>query len=221
VKPLVLNRKKQISVMRKRHLVTYSQPESLISEQFREIRTNMKFINNNDNKIFLITSPQNGEGKSTMLSNLAVSIAKQKEKILIIDANLREPLLHTIFKIPNEIGLTNVLTGNAAFEKAIYKTEISGLEVLTSGSTSFNPAELLETKRMKELLKSISENYDIVLIDAPSILKSTETRVLANQCDGVVLVLNRGKTEIEKAIESKKILELAQAKIVGAILNEG
>jgi capsular exopolysaccharide synthesis family protein len=218
---LVLNRKKQISVMRKRHLVTYSQPESLISEQFREIRTNMKFINNNDNKIFLITSPQNGEGKSTTLSNLAVSIAKQKEKILIIDANLREPLLHTIFKIPNEIGLTNVLTGNASFEKAIYKTEISGLEVLTSGSTSFNPAELLETKRMKELLKSISENYDIVLIDAPSILKSTETRVLANQCDGVVLVLNRGKTEIEKAIESKKILELAQAKIVGAILNEG
>jgi capsular exopolysaccharide synthesis family protein len=207
--------------MRKRHLVTYSQPESLISEQFREIRTNMKFINNSDNKIFLITSPQNGEGKSTTLSNLAVSIAKQKEKILIIDANLREPLLHTIFKIPNEIGLTNVLTGNAAFEKAIYKTEISGLEVLTSGSTSFNPAELLETKRMKELLKSISENYDIVLIDAPSILKSTETRVLANQCDGVVLVLNRGKTEIEKAIESKKILELAQAKIVGAILNEG
>jgi capsular exopolysaccharide synthesis family protein len=218
---LVLNRKKQISVMRKRHLVTYSQPESLISEQFREIRTNMKFINNSDNKIFLITSPQNGEGKSTTLSNLAVSIAKQKEKILIIDANLREPLLHTIFKIPNEIGLTNVLTGNASFEKAIYKTEISGLEVLTSGSTSFNPAELLETKRMKELLKSISENYDIVLIDAPSILKSTETRVLANQCDGVVLVLNRGKTEIEKAIETKKILELAQAKIVGAILNEG
>jgi capsular exopolysaccharide synthesis family protein len=207
--------------MRKRHLVTYSQPESLISEQFREIRTNMKFINNSDNKIFLITSPQNGEGKSTTLSNLAVSIAKQKEKILIIDANLREPLLHTIFKIPNEIGLTNVLTGNASFEKAIYKTEISGLEVLTSGSTSFNPAELLETKRMKELLKSISENYDIVLIDAPSILKSTETRVLANQCDGVVLVLNRGKTEIEKAIETKKILELAQAKIVGAILNEG
>jgi capsular exopolysaccharide synthesis family protein len=217
---LVLNRKKQIRVMKKRHLVTYTQPESLISEQFREIRTNMKFINNSENKIFLITSPKNGEGKSTTISNLAVSIANQKEKTLIIDANLREPLIHSIFKIPNEIGLTNVLTGNATLEEAIYKTEITRLEVLTSGSTAFNPAELLETKRMKELLKSIAASYDIVLIDAPSVLKSTETRVLANQCDGVVLVVNRGKTEIEKAIETKKVLELAQAKIVGAILNE-
>jgi capsular exopolysaccharide synthesis family protein len=217
---LVLNRKKQISVMKKRHLVTYTQPESLISEQFREIRTNMKFINNSENKIFLITSPKNGEGKSTTISNLAVSIANQKEKTLIIDANLRDPLIHSIFKIPNEIGLTNVLTGNATLEEAIYKTEITRLEVLTSGSTAFNPAELLETKRMKELLKSLAASYDIVLIDAPSVLKSTETRVLANQCDGVVLVVNRGKTEIEKAIETKKVLELAQAKIVGAILNE-
>jgi capsular exopolysaccharide synthesis family protein len=217
---LVLNRKKQISVMKKRHLVTYTQPESIISEQFREIRTNMKFINNNENKIFLITSSKNGEGKSTTISNLAVSIAQQKEKTLIIDANLREPLIHSIFKIPNDIGLTNVLTGNATLEEAVYQTEINRLEVLTSGSTAFNPAELLETKGMKELLKSIAENYDIVLIDAPSVLKSTETRVLANQCDGVVLVVSRGKTEIDKAIETKKVLELAQAKIVGAILNE-
>ena len=206
--------------MKKRNLVTYTQPESLISEQFREIRTNMKFINNNDNKIFLITSSENGEGKSTTISNLAVSIAQQKEKTLIIDANLREPLIHSIFKIPNEIGLTHVLTGNATLEEAIYQTEINRLEVLTSGSTAFNPAELLETKRMKELLKSIAEKYDIVLIDAPAVLKSTETRVLANQCDGVVLVVSSGKTEIEKAIETKKVLELAQAKIVGAILNE-
>jgi capsular exopolysaccharide synthesis family protein len=180
----------------------------------------MKFINNSENKSFLITSPKNGEGKSTTISNLAVSIANQKEKTLIIDANLRDPLIHSIFKIPNEIGLTNVLTGNATLEEAIYKTEITRLEVLTSGSTAFNPAELLETKRMKELLKSLAASYDIVLIDAPSVLKSTETRVLANQCDGVVLVVNRGKTEIEKAIETKKVLELAQAKIVGAILNE-
>ncbi len=207
--------------MKKRQLITYSHPESLISEQFREIRTNMKFINDSKNKVFLITSPKDGEGKSTTIANLAVSMTQQKEKILIIDANLREPVIHSIFKIPNDVGLTNVLTGKASIEDAIYKTEISRLDVLTSGSTSFNPAELLETKRMKDLLKSIAESYDIVLIDAPAVLKSTETRVLANQSDGVVLIMNRGKTEIEKAIETKKVLELAHAKIVGAILNEG
>ena len=180
----------------------------------------MKFINNRENKIFLITSPKNGEGKSTTIANLAVSMTQQKEKILVIDANLREPVLHSIFKIPNEAGLTDVLTGKANLEEAIYKTEITRLDVLTSGSSSFNPAELLESERMKELLTSIARTYDIVLIDAPSVLKSTETRILANQCDGVVLVVNRGKTEIEKAIETKKVLELAHARIVGAILNE-
>lgn len=218
---LALNRKKQISKMKRRHLVTYSHPESIISEQFREIRTNMKFINKSENKIFLVTSPKDGEGKSTMVANLAVSMAQQKEKILVIDANLREPIIHSIFKIPNEKGLTNVLTGHTALEDALYQTEVSRLEVLTSGSHSFNPAELLETRGMKELLKRLAELYDVVLIDAPSAIKSTETRVIANQCDGVVLVLNKGKTEIELAIETKKVLELAHAKIVGAILNEG
>ncbi len=155
-----------------------------------------------------------------MTANLAISMAQQKERVLLIDANLREPIIHTIFKIPNEVGLTNLLMEQVTLEETVFKTEIGNLAILTSGSTSTNPAELLGNDRMSELMDEVANSYDIVLIDSPSVLHFTETRVLANQCDGVVLILNRGKTKPEKAIEAKRILELANAKLVGAIVNE-
>jgi capsular exopolysaccharide synthesis family protein len=217
---LVLSRRRK-GKSEKRNLVTYTNPDSIISEHFRTIRTNINFLSEKrKSKIFLLTSPRKGEGKSTTTANLAVTMAQQKERVLVIDANLREPRLHSIFKIENNIGLTNVLTNKAIFEDAVYKTEIGELEILTSGSTSFNPAELLGNNMMKDLLNKISDCYDIVLIDSPSVLKSTETRVLANQCDGVVLVLSKGVTPLEEVEEAKKVIEFAHARLVGAILNE-
>lgn len=201
--------------------MTYSNPDSMISDQFRAIRTNIKFITEKKkNRLFIITSPSGGEGKSTTTANLAVSMAQQKEKILLIDANLRDPIIHDIFKIPNHLGLTGILTGKVSLDNAIQPTEIGNLEVLTSGAALFNPAELLGSEQMTSLLKTVADMYDIVLIDSPPILDSTEARILANQCDGVILVVNRGKTELEKLVESRRVLELAHSKLVGAIMNE-
>ncbi|MGJ9459058.1 CpsD/CapB family tyrosine-protein kinase [Oceanobacillus sp. CF4.6] len=217
---LLLN-KRHNTIPKKIHLATYSNADSVISDQFRTIRTNLKFLmEEKKNRVFLITSPGVSEGKSTTVANLAVSIAQQKEKVLLIDANLRDPIIDRIFKIQNIIGLTDVLNGVTTLKQAISRTDIGKLDILTSGSEVSNPTEILGSRDMETILNDVSTMYDIVLIDSPTILKSTETRVLANQCDGAVLVLNRGKTEMEKAVETKRVLDLAHANLLGVILNE-
>ena len=125
-----------------------------------------------------------------------------------------------IFKIPNSVGLTDVLTGKTTFEEAVIHTEIGRLEVLTSGTITNNPAELLASQTMKDLLQKAAKQYDSVLIDSSSVLEVTDTKLLASQCDGVLLVLHQGKTQIEDAAEAKKVLEFAKAKVSGVILNE-
>ncbi|WP_164667375.1 CpsD/CapB family tyrosine-protein kinase [Virgibacillus doumboii] len=218
---MILNRRTNAIHLKKRNLITYSNPDSVVSDQFRTIRTNITFLTGEtDNRVFLITSPGAGEGKSTTIANLAVSLAQQKEKVLLIDANLREPIIDSLFKVPNRLGLTDVLHEHATLDEAVYATGIGKLDILTSGSMTFNPGEVLGNEIMTRMLQGAGVAYDTVLIDSPAVLQSTETRVLANQCDGVVLVLTRGKTTMDKAAEAGKVLELSLANLVGSIIIE-
>lgn len=217
---MVINKRKQIASTRKRTIVTYSHPDSIISEEFRMIHTNIKFsMMEQKGRTFLITSPNESEGKSTTAVNLAVSIAQQKEKVLLIDGNLRNPALHSFFKMANSDGLTDVLTGKTSFEDAVHHTEIGRLDVLTSGHIPNNPVELLGSHRMQALLEDTLELYDVILIDSCAVLEVTDTKLLANQCDGVVLVVQNGKTKLETASEAKKVLEFAKARLVGVVVN--
>ena len=216
---LILNKIRQSK--RKKNLITSSNPDSLISEQFRTVRTNIKFLTENRNSHnFLLTSPNKQEGTSTTVANLAVSMAYLKDKILIIDANLRNPFQHSLFNVENEVGLSNVIVGQSTLEQAVIKTGIGNLDVLTSGASKRNPSEVISDEKMSELIEEVGKAYDIVLIDSPPVLQSTETRVLAHLSDGVVLIVNKGKTDLQKASEAKSILDLAHADIVGAILND-
>ena len=209
------------ATIKRRNLITLSNANSVISDQFRTIRTNLRFLaNEKKERVFLISSPGIGEGKSTMTANLAVSLAQQKDKVLLIDANLRSPIIDQIFKIPNEFGLTDVLNYKLSLQEAVYHSKVGRLEILTSGLPATNPAELLGSEMMIALLKNVAKTYDIVLIDSPSVLTSTETRMLANISDGVVLVLNKGKTELENAARARRVLELAHANLLGAIINK-
>ena len=217
----VLNKIKLFPIAKKRNLITHSFPESKISEEFRTIRTNVQIVTNEQNhKILLITSPTQGEGKSTIIANLAASMAQQKERILLIDANLRSPAAHFIFNLTSPIGLTDVLTGRTTFEETVIHTEIDGLDVLTSGEKPTNPAELLGSRVMKDLLQKVVKQYDKVLIDSPSLLDLTDTKLLTSLCDDVLLVIHKGRTSIEKAAEAKKLLEFAKANVSGVIINE-
>lgn len=218
---LVFNRRKELTKIKKRNLITYSNPESIISEQFRTIRTNIHFLNENEkNNLLVVSSPGRSEGKSTIVANTAISVAQQKEKVLLIDGNLRNPCIHQLFKVSNEVGLTDVLSENTPFCEAITKCNIDNLDLLTSGPIPLDPAELLESEKMKELLSHIKPLYDLILVDSPSVLEVTDTKVLANLCDGVILVVQKAKTKLEAAQESKKVLEFAKAPLVGVIVNQ-
>ncbi|WP_237389625.1 CpsD/CapB family tyrosine-protein kinase [Bacillus sp. USDA818B3_A] len=204
-----------------RSLVTYTHPESIVSEQYRSIQANINFVmEDKKSRTFLITSPNKGEGKSTVASNLAISLAQQKEKVLLIDANLRNPSLHSIFNIKNNSGLTDVLTGRTTFYDEIHHTKIGRLDIIPSGAVPINPLELLSSPMMKEILFTALRSYNVVLIDSHSVLELTDTRLLASQCDGVILVIQSGKTIQGNALEAKKVLEFSKAKVIGAIINE-
>lgn len=215
------NRRKTLYSNNRRNLIAYSNPDSLIAEQFRTIRTNIHFLAEKGKRsVLLITSPSNGEGKSTTAANIAVSMAQQKEKVLLIDANLREPSLHSIFKITNSVGLTDVLTGKTTFEEAVNRTEIGRLEVLTSGAVPHNPTELLGSNKMCDLFQLVMKDYEFILVDSSGVLEVADTKILANKCDGVILVISEHSTVHMDMIETKKALEFAQAKLIGVILNE-
>lgn len=215
------SRRKASSALNRRNLIAYSNPDSFIAEQFRTLRTNVQFLmGNGQNRILLITSPTKGEGKSNTAANIAVSIAQQKERVLVIDANLREPALHSIFKISNEMGLTDVLTERVSFEEAVYHTEIGRLEVLTSGVIPNNPTELLGSEKLGQLFQKVKTFYDFIVVDSSGVLDVADTKVLANKCDGVILVVNECSTQSGDALETKKALELAKARVIGLVVNE-
>lgn len=212
---------KRRNKIKEKSLITHTSPNCNIAEQYRTIRTNLQFssVIRKDQTI-VITSPSFGEGKSTVTANLAVSIAQQEEKVLIIDASLRSPAIHSIFNLENDTGLTNILIGKTNLEKAVMKTEIENLHVLTSGPIPFNPAELLSSKEMGLLIKQAIEQYDIVLFDSPPILEVSDTSILADQCDGVLLVISCHHTANESALEAKRVLGFTRGRLVGAILNK-
>lgn len=217
---MLLSKRNNTKKHQKRNLITFSNPDSIISEEFRTLRTNVHLSTNKKKSIILVTSPQSGDGKSTAAANLAVSMAQQKEKVLLIDANLREPAIQIIFKLGNEKGLADILTDNVNLKDVICHTEIGTLAVLTSGQITANPAEMLGSEKMEDLLKSALEEYDVILVDSPPVLEVTDTKLLANKCDGVILVISQGRTELEKAIDAKKALDFAKANLYGVILNE-
>ncbi|WP_227394782.1 CpsD/CapB family tyrosine-protein kinase [Jeotgalibacillus aurantiacus] len=216
-----LRKRQQTTADKKRSVYTYTHPDSALADEFHTIRTNIKFLmTDQPMKIFVLTSSTKGEGKSTAAVNLATLLSQQKERVLLIDANLRKPVIHQYFHLDNHHGLTTVLKSRRSLAEVMHKGEISRLDILTSGPDEYNPAELLGSEQMKQLLDKVSKEYDAIIIDAPNVLDYTETRILTNLADGVLLVVRRGKVIFQDALEVKRILNLAHANVIGAIMNE-
>lgn len=207
--------------MREYDLSTLRNPKSLTSEAYRVLRTNIKFAGvDNVIKNILFTSSTPLEGKSSVVANLAYSISQIGKSVLIIDADLRNPSQHRIFGLLNITGLTTTLTEDVSAFTYIVKTPHEGLEILTSGPIPPNPAELLESRRMKKILHEVTQAYDFVLIDSPPVIAVTDASVLAQAVDGVILVLAAGQVERECALRAKEQLEKVGAKILGIVLNK-
>ncbi|GAB6435229.1 tyrosine-protein kinase PtkA [Bacillus luti] len=201
-------------------IISYTAPRSKISEQYRSLRTNIQLSSSNHkSRTIVVTSPRYGEGKSTITVNLAVSMAQKGEKVLVIDANLRTPTIHEMFGVENTIGLTDILNGTTNLEGVVKKTEMESLDVLTSGPVPFNPSEILSSDAMDMLIQKAMGRYDIVLFDSSPVLEVTDTSVLADKCEGVLLVIRYNRTVNEDALETKRALSFTKSRILGAILN--
>ncbi|MBW8350268.1 CpsD/CapB family tyrosine-protein kinase [Bacillus sp. IITD106] len=204
----------------KRKLIAKLNPKSPISEQYRTIRTNIQFSSVDEEiRTLMITSSGPTEGKSTTTANLAVVFAQQGKKVLLVDADMRKPTVHYTFGITNTYGLTNILTRQIELQEAVKTTDIPTLDVLTSGPIPPNPAELLSSKGMRDFFELGKEHYDMLIFDTPPVLAVTDAQVLANKCDGTILVVSSGKTEIESAQKTKDLLMSAKAKVLGVVLN--
>lgn len=205
----------------KRKLIAHKEPKSTIAEQFRNIRTNLQFAAvGNEMRSIMITSPDPEEGKTTIISNLAVVLGQQGKKVLVMGADLRKPTVQNVFGVHNTEGLTNVLSGQSSFAGCVQETVVDNVYVISAGPIPPNPAELLATKRMDEVLLEAYELFDIVLVDTPPVLIITDAQILANKCDGVILVIRSEQTEKERALKSKQALEQASGKLLGVILND-
>ena len=201
-------------------IISYNDPKSVISEQYRAIRTNIEYSNVDQNtKTILVTSSDKNEGKTTTVSNLAVSFANLNKKVLIIDCDLRNASIHKMFKINNIYGLTDILAKDRAVDKCIQETELENLYVLTAGAIPPNPAEILSSEKMKNLIEDLKNIYDYIFIDTPPIGLVTDAGVLSSFIDGVVLVVKSESVEKKYLEETKKKLDAVDARILGAILN--
>jgi len=203
-----------------RKLITVTQPKSPVAEQYRTIRTNIEFMAvDREIQAILITSATQGEGKSTTSSNLAVAYAQQGKKVLIIDTDMRRPTVHYTFKVANGLGLSSLLTRQAEKEKAILPTKVDNLSILTAGPIPPNPAELLSSRAMEHLVSQLRADFDVIIFDAPPLLQVADSRITSKLTDGVVLVVGCTTSDRQRVLKAKEQLDLAEAKILGVVLN--
>ena len=202
-------------------LITMEQTKSPISEAFRTLRTNVQFTSvDSETKRIMITSAGPREGKSSTVANLAVSIAQAGRSVLVVDADLRNPTQHKLFGLDNRQGLSVALVQDQDYQQYIRETAVPGVSVLSGGPIPPNPAELVGSKRMKRLIQELSEQFDMVLIDTPPIVAVTDAAILAQEVDGVILVMASGEVNKEYAQRAKELLDKVGAKILGAVLNK-
>jgi len=201
-------------------LITHFLPNSKISENYRSIRTAL-FLSpmGSKPKTFVISSPLPQEGKTVTVSNLAVVFAQTGRKVLIIDSDLRKPAQHKIFKINNQYGLTDFLSGNFEGHNLIIKTQIPNLHLINSGPVPSNPLELLSSEKMANLVDSFKEHFEYIFIDTPPVLLLSDALVLSHRVDGMILVVWGGRTTREALKKSREKLDNHKIKCLGAIIN--
>lgn len=202
-------------------LYAHQSPRSPIAEAYRTLRANLGFAGLEQSyRSILISSVNPQDGKSVVASNLAVVLAQTGKKVILVDCDLRKPVLHKIFAIGNEQGLTNYLMQDIAIEEAAQKEVIENLTIMSSGPIPPNPAEMLESEKIRAMWPILLQKYDYVIVDGPPILAVADASILASQVEGVILVVYSGDTRINLAREAKAQLQKAQAKLIGVVLNK-
>ncbi|MCX7927287.1 MAG: CpsD/CapB family tyrosine-protein kinase [Candidatus Omnitrophica bacterium] len=202
-------------------IVTFYEPSCPIAEQFRILRTNLLALNaQRPLHIITITSSINGEGKTITSINLAISMAQDlnKKQILLIDADLRRSKVNKYLGFEQEAGLSELITGRINTEDAFVSIGINNLTILSAGKPPQNPAELLGSVKFKNLLNVLKEKYDYIILDSPPVIPVTDAGLIGAQSDGVIMVIQAGRTQRGVVSHAQGLLKQAQAKLLGYIL---
>lgn len=194
-----------------------------ISEAYKTLRTNILFSTGDVGcKTFVVTSAIPGEGKTTTALNIAISFAQTEKKVVIIDSDLRKPKLHKYFDLENKVGLSNILSGvyDDDSKEYIQKTSVDNMDLISSGHIPPNPIELLSSDKMQELLKSLAETYDFIILDTPPVNVVSDALVLSKAVTGYIMVTRSNYTEYQALDVAMSNFELANIKPLGVVLND-
>ncbi|MCE9608420.1 MAG: polysaccharide biosynthesis tyrosine autokinase [Planctomycetia bacterium] len=214
------NRKKQAAATISDTILTLHKPRSTIAEAYRAVRTGLNFgVRGEGHKVVQVTSPDPGDGKSTFTANLAVSLAQTGKRVLLVDADFRRPRVAKIFGIESSLGLSGVIQGTAELPEAVVPSTVENLSLLPCGPRPANPSELLGSQQFRELVETLREGYDFVLIDTPPVLAVTDPCVVAPRVDGVILLIRITKDVRPHARRSVESLQELGANILGVVVN--
>ncbi len=201
-------------------LITHLDPKSPVSEAYRTLRTNIQFQNMKKNgTALLVTSSTPKEGKSTTFSNLAITMAQMGTKTLLVDTDLRRPVVHSIFKLNKDKGITNFLAGKSDFNEIVKPSLIDNLFVVTSGPLPPNPSELLASDDMDRFIEKARSEFDLILFDSPPVIAVTDAAILTTKLDGTILVIKAHQTQKNAIQRAKMLMDNVNAQIVGCVLN--
>lgn len=190
------------------------------SESMRRIRTNLQYLNFDQSiRSFAVTSPETGDGKSTVASNLATVFAKAGQNVLLVDCDLRRPSIGRVFHLKDAKGLSNILIGAADADSVVLASGVAGLSIIASGPIPPNPADLLNSERMDDLLAKVEGRYDIVILDCPPVLALSDTVILASKADAVLMVSSFGKSKKADMLAARNELSRVGARILGFVIN--
>jgi capsular exopolysaccharide synthesis family protein len=204
-----------------RDLISLREPKSVYAEAYRAVRTSILFSSpDNPPRVFAITSSGQQEGKTLTAVNLAVTMALNDKRVLLIDADMRKPRLHKVFGAENTFGLSNLIGGSPDVGMALKRTQVPTLMLLPSGPVPPNPSEMLGSVRLRKFLGLLREKFDMIILDCTPLIAVTDATVLSTQVDGVILVIKSGATRRKILKRAVKQLEDVQAKIIGAVLNQ-
>lgn len=202
------------------HIIYMDKPRHPAVEGYRTLRTNLQFLNlEGDHHSILFTSSGPEEGKSTVMVNLGTALAEMGKKVLLVEADLRRPVLQKYFQTPPEKGITGVLSGTLALEDAIQTTLYANLFVLTAGVKPPNPAELVASEAMSELLEKVKGQADYVLVDSPPVLAASDALAMAPKVDGVLIMAKYGDANRDDAKRTIELLRKVEANLLGLVIN--
>ena len=201
-----------------KHIVPFREGHSPAAESFRRLRTNLQFLNvDNPPRVFVLTSSVATEGKSETAINLSLALSESGNRVLLIEADLRRPLVVSYMSMPDRVGLTNILTGQANFADVVQETRYDGVDLLACGPLPPNPSELLASEVARQLFEDLRGKYDYVIIDSPPLLPVTDGSLLAQITDGALLVVRSHRTTTDQVAQAVDNLQKADAMLLGLV----